>query len=947
MSLVLPLLMFVLGGEPPREAHYPGASEVYRSTFDADQDQDYDGWPDGWTRRHCPGFPRYVRIQIDEQSPPSGGRCLRVDLDGGAAAAYSPSIPASPLAAYVLEGYVRTTGLQHDHASLSLTFVGQDRKNLGIFVSQAVVSTQGWQKLRLGPVLPDADATSVIVGLHVDPEADAEDLRGSVSFGGIWLGRLPQMTLAAAAVRRGKPASAQANLFAHPSTIEITCFTTGLVAPAAEIVFRLEDAGGHELSRSAQQIALTGGNLDAKGRPVGKVETVPIVRAPFDEHGRRKGDGPGPAEHVGAPDGQTASVAWRPPIFRPGFYRVSAELAAGGQPVRQVEVTLAVLEPQRVPAQSEFGWSLPRGDQPLSLGPLGTLVCQAGIRWVKYPLWCGGAVKPPIEPLVGFCDRLNAEGMAMVGMAGPPPPLPAARMFLQDPKIWYPSLETLQTRLGTQIRWWQLGNDRDTDWAGCADLAAMISPAKAALDRIGQDVPVGMGWGWQQPLPQLAPPAPQNRRGGGVSATPVSYSIPARQSGAKPAKTPWDFLSLTAEAPMTDRELADRLEGTQGAGVHRWVVLEPLPSNGHAVDDRATDLVRRMVAAKVHGAEGIFCLDPFDPQRRLVRDDGTPAELFLPWRTTALLLGGAKPLGSMALPCGSKNYVFQRRSDLVMVLWSEHSAEETMTLGAAVRQFDLWGGSRPCGVASDAAAPAAGKATAPTTSPSTFLVGHVPTFLTGLNEPLVRWQIDAALGHDGFPSIPLQPLVSSLRLKSSFTQPITGRVTLSPPPKWRIEPRIIDLRLAPGEAVQRPLEITLPLEVTAGRNVIGIDYEIQADRVYRFHTTRFLDVGTKDVLLEVTTRLEAGGELRVEQTLTNQDKRPVSFRCYLLAPGRPRQAVQVAAQPGGRDQKLYHLADGEELLGKTLWLQAEEIDGPRVLNCSVLAARGEGQRRGD
>jgi hypothetical protein len=33
-----------------------------------------------------------------------------------------------------------------------------------------------------------------------------------------------------------------------------------------------------------------------------------------------------------------------------------------------------------------------------------------------------------------------------------------------------------------------------------------------------------------------------------------------------------------------------------------------------------------------------------------------------------------------------------------------------------------------------------------------------------------------------------------------------------------------------------------------------------------------------------------------------------------------------------RDVKTYRLQNGKELLGKTLWLRAEEIDGRRVLN---------------
>ena len=84
----------------------------------------------------------------------------------------------------------------------------------------------------------------------------------------------------------------------------------------------------------------------------------------------------------------------------------------------------------------------------------------------------------------------------------------------------------------------------------------------------------------------------------------------------------------------------------------------------------------RMMAAKIHGAEGIFCPDPFDPERGLLEPDGTPGELLLPWRTAALLLGGARRVGTLELPGGSPNEVFSRGHDAVMVIWSDAGKEE-------------------------------------------------------------------------------------------------------------------------------------------------------------------------------------------------------------------------------------------------------------------------------
>ena len=84
------------------------------------------------------------------------------------------------------------------------------------------------------------------------------------------------------------------------------------------------------------------------------------------------------------------------------------------------------------------------------------------------------------------------------------------------------------------------------------------------------------------------------------------------------------------------------------------------------------------------------------------------------------------------------------------------------------------------------------------------------------------------------------------------------------------------------------------------------------------------------------------GEMEVRQTLTNQGKKPAGFRCDLLVPDRRRQSTEVLIQPAGKSELTYRLPDGEQLLGKTIWLRAEEIDGPRVLNYR-LEVRGESQ----
>src|SRR5574340_1038096 len=152
MHVLLLLTAMAIAPDVPAVARDPDATTVFHCTFDDAADADFDGWPDEWTRRQGPGFPNYVKIRIGDESPQAGSRCLRIELDGGAAVAYGPPVEAGPLFGYVLEGYVKTEGLQHDQAFLSMTFLDQHKNPLETHRSRRVSESNGWQKLRLGPI---------------------------------------------------------------------------------------------------------------------------------------------------------------------------------------------------------------------------------------------------------------------------------------------------------------------------------------------------------------------------------------------------------------------------------------------------------------------------------------------------------------------------------------------------------------------------------------------------------------------------------------------------------------------------------------------------------------------------------------------------------------------------------------------------------------------------
>jgi len=84
--------------------------------------------------------------------------------------------------------------------------------------------------------------------------------------------------------------------------------------------------------------------------------------------------------------------------------------------------------------------------------------------------------------------------------------------------------------------------------------------------------------------------------------------------------------------------------------------------------------VQRLLATKMNGADAVFLPQPFHDEHGVMNADGSPGELFVPWRTTAVLIGGTEYLGAMQLPGGTIGHVFARDGRAVMAVWGDRPA---------------------------------------------------------------------------------------------------------------------------------------------------------------------------------------------------------------------------------------------------------------------------------
>lgn len=907
---------------PPASAVEAG--DVFVCDFEDDSDRGYDGWPDGWIRHRSRELPEFLRIGIVPEPGTDQGegegpinRVLEMRLDGGGAVISSPQVAFSPQFSLLLTLRIKTAGLFHDGAWATLSLLDKDGKLLQRHASPPLRDAREWQTVRIGPITPpSARAVRAVVSLHVQPLGKKEDLTGVAWFDDVRIVRLPRMIL--------KPNS-PTGIYTRRDGAEVVCEVSGIRVRNPQMRFELFDHTGQRLATQSTPLLAPDATLAA-------------ARTELPD------------------DGYAGRASWSPPIPDFGFYRVRAILWSDDQPEGLLDrsETLAVLRPLPPPMHSEFGWTLPDGEQPLAFGPLAYLLGHAGLGWAKMPVWYDPRETAKADRIAWFAEQLSLQGIELVGVLDQPPDelrqvfrepgkLPVATVFA-EPALWQPVVGPIMTRLSLKVHWWQLGHDDDVSFVGYSEIESKVAEIKRHLEQYGQEIHVGLSWRWiyepptaaaRQPpwaylsygidppltaeelAAYLGPPASDSARSA-APATPRSFA--ARRTITTPTSTA-ARAATSASGPRTASS-ARKPSGTQ-----RWLLLSPLARASYATEVRVQDLVLRMLSSKMHGADAVFVPQPFGGDS-LMNEDGSPGELFVPWRTTAMLIGGSEYLGAIQLPGGSTSHVFARDGRAVMVVWNDRPTTEQLYLGDEIEQIDVWGrATRPPQVEIDGR------------TLHEVSIGTLPVFITGLSEAVARWQAELTFDTLQLASVSGREQTIVLKLKNPFSQSVGGEMFLHAPKSWFVDSRPARFKIAEGEELRLPIPIVLSNDANSGPQPVRLDFEISAQRSHRFSVYRTLQLGLDDVQVEISTRLRNDGALVVEQRLANQSDKPLSFQCLLFAPGRRRETRQVINLGQDRTTLTFVLPNGDALLGQKLWLRAEEIGGPRVLNYTLTAER--------
>ena len=891
------LLAQLLPGQLPRQS--PAGGLIYRSLFDRTMDaEDNDGFPDHWTRKEGIDndilFPVHINIAIAENPNPFGNYVLRMNMEGGAAAVFSPKIPIRTGMSYTVSTHVESSNTVFNEIFIRILFYGNNTaRPIHIEDSRKIGNTNGWQRISVGPITADMpNVTSVAVGLYVTPTG-RQDFGSQVNFTNVEIRESPAVSLEMANTE---------HLFSSHRGLDARCQFRGLDPKQHTVLFILEDVFGNIIRQ--REFDLMIGNHPASQ----------FIITPQNVHNIIHG-----------------AATWRDlPILSPGFYKVrvatpesyiqTLRLPADqtfDDPLGNIEpLTFAVMSPGSFRAGGDFGWSLDGWTLDDIIKTMPT-ISQSGLSRLKLPVWITTETTPQHrEDLLHLCNRLSQQQVQLIGLLQPVPPdivqkiptnqINAAMILGNNPQSWGESLQLSLRTLSLLIKDWQWTSDNDSslvdqffDYTGSMPPAgeARFSAFQRAFDRNQFGFGIGMAWNWYQQVPD--------------EEFPLTNF----------------FLNFSVDSSVTSEYAASALAGMSSLPFRRLVSVSPLPADDYTLETRITDFVQSLVLLKAAGVDGIFLAAPKNEQTGILRQNGTPNELYLPWRTTATLLTGSRLLGSITLPNRSRNYCFDLGAGrCVMVVWNDWATAdkpvlETLYLGNELDTIDVWG-----------------KHASPEQlgNNQTISVTQTPIFVIGVNIDVVRFRLSMQTLLDRIPATPNRKHTIPIFYRNDSASPISIQITPQPPRPidWTITPPTLTGSLEQGAEGLGSFELTLLPRADTGRRLFQYNVLITGINAPEFAVYDEMMVGDPDVYMEFVTRMTEGGDLEVIQVFVNNTESVYTYSCRLTVPTRSGQKHQVRRQGFGRAEHVYVIPRGRALLDSgvsEIMLRADpENDGSGV-----------------
>jgi hypothetical protein len=867
--------------EPQAARVSAGAFEVVRR-FDFNERPlgNYEETPLNWERLEGEGLPHYSVAKLDDHFGHLASPSLRFDLQGGSIGYeyVGDDLPLAPGADHLVIAYVRAVGLQQARAFIQVTLLDDYGQPIpgGERISELVASIGG----PAGYDSPPRD------------EAGAEPWqRVEVS--------VPSDSAGAAAALR--------------LTLWVMQAYAWRVANEVDPILRqdigarvwFDDLTVYRLPHVDLRLSSSGAVVHA-GNPASFTVEVrdPIARTLRFQLSISDSGG-GTVHTVAGTVPDRASPPVEPPIppLAPGTYIAHLRLCDETESFGNCSLSFAVVDelPDVASLPKEFGIELGQfesGDPDGLVALVRELGCGAAKIGFSLPEESGqpgvnmDAARDLVRKLLAVGVDVNGALLPPHAKQGQAPVTLRAALSTPDRSAL---LAPLLFPLGGALSCWQVGGE-------CIELGDSAPWDAAALDSLRRDIRRYVA------APQFILPVsifePTDRADtlAGVQGVrrgpdPIAVQIPA--------ELPTCALPAQLAACM-----AGDGEGPSAPG-QRWLMLDferNLPNEA-----RTAELARRLVLAKVAGADRIFVPAPISYDGQTGRWFPTPE--FVAVRTLFRLLGGR--YAAAALPPTGR--------DTLAVLFSDHESAWVaawswrdppgpglmLSGGSGAELWDMLGQHTRCEVAD-------GQVKVP--------LGAAPVILGPVDAGLIALQASVMV-EPNFVDADNAGIRPMLMVTNPFAEEMVGTIRLTGPSYWRIPEPVISLRISSGQCLERPIELIVPPRELAGTRTLGVQLELSAPVSEALALSFPLQFGLRDIESEVVVWWQ-GDDLLVEQTVRNHTQSEASFSCFCRAAGRQQlEGALVGIAPGTAKAQVFQIPDAREIAGGSLILGLKKSGG--------------------
>jgi hypothetical protein len=909
MSVVVCIVAWGSGASTRAEEGV-GLTTIARWDFGSSEDLQADRWPDGWTRLRDPKHPGFIPVQIDKKVVEGvtsqdaerfrrsmaklylgwmSGRSpwevipetipvpiekfveqtlldpyLRIDMDGSSAEVYSPKIPVDDDSLYGLQ-----LDIQGDtdafHPTAHLLFF--DRSGTLIFqTSTPTVPGDGaWRTVRTTGAYEAPDGVAAIqVALRVEPH-DVKAIRGSFGFDRIRVVQMPKIRL-----QMDRPS----RLYRSQDSVSIRFFASGLKQGATRVDLMLYDHDGNMLQSESKEVS----NVQ-----------VAMLTAQGAAPPTRRWDG---------------SCEWKLSGLAPGYYEIVTQLKRANAVFFEKSENFAVVPASPIAdLDPRFGWSLDERALNWPIDHLLSVVREGGTGYIKIPVWFYASEPMQQDRMIERIDRIQAAGIRCVGVIHRPvlvlerPNAPdmvsEPALALEDPNVWQPQLEPVFRAMCMRLVDFQVGLDHDIQYGSNPRYAEMLDWIKKILRRYGTEPTLTVARNpWFQPSTN-------------PSIDRWQWSIDDSISESE-----WTYAMTDSDVRYPD-----------------WTCITPASARTYSLSTRTKDLAARMLASirpwKGRVTTG-WISRPFSDDSGFLAPDGTPREMFVPYRTLIDAIKNREHMGELSMDGGSRNALLVSDHDSCMILWSASPVTEQLFLGDQVEAIDVWGRKVELDWIETPFGPE-----------HRILVDKWPIIIRGVDPKIAMWRMGLTLEQTRLDSLLGQPQTIQVRFNNPFPFSVTGRIDLIAPSVLANEFDSAPMDAAAKSEVSVPIDVLLRPDATSQDTPVRVVATLNTSPPKRFSVSKIVRIGNDDVEFETAYRISDADELWLDIEAINHTDATTSFDCQLFVPERRNERIQISSVED-RKTRTVVLPRASELLYKTLWLRCVQVGTRRILNYRIL-----------